>query len=39
MYKLDEDFQNWMDTYNYNIKQAMNTSVDNKAIIELIKTS
>jgi len=38
IYKLDEDFQSWMNTYNYNIKQAMNTSIDNKVIIELIKS-
>ena len=38
IYKLDEDFQSWMNTYNYIIKHAMNTSIDNKVIIELIKS-
>ena len=37
-YLLDGDFSKWMETYKHNITQAMKTSIDNKKLIEMIKT-
>jgi tryptophan halogenase len=36
-YLLDGDFSRWMETYRYNVEQAMKTSIDNKKLIEMIK--
>lgn len=36
-YNLNGDFLRWMETYKYNVEQALKTSIDNKKLIEMIK--
>jgi tryptophan halogenase len=37
IYNLNGDFSKWMETYKFNIEQALKTSIDNKKLIEMIK--